>query len=239
MATNIGNIPTANGRFGSDTIIQLPNASNNNVNAAEWITSLIDTTAASEDAQLVINLITAGTAATAAQTITGLGTKFPAGAFTTPGVQISTARGFFDDGTYLRVKTNGRAHYWGDTFLALDPAAASAGYYVDLNLNTGIVLDTAMTGGSGLKFVGAANIGMRVNAVGISFLGVTAPVAAQTSGANLTNSVTSGGVNDTITDWTNLTTYSTDAAAIRNAVYQLARKVKQVNDGLRAFGLLT
>lgn len=64
-------------------------------------------------------------------------------------------------------------------------------------------------------------------------------VVKQTSGANLTNNVTSGGTTDTIDNWTNLSTYSTDAAAIRNAVYQLARKLKQVNDGLRQYGLLT
>lgn len=72
----------------------------------------------------------------------------------------------------------------------------------------------------------------------IGFLGAAA-VVRQTSGANLTNNVTAGGTDDTITNWTNLTTYSTDAAAIRNAVYQLARKVKQLNDGLRTLGLFT
>lgn len=72
----------------------------------------------------------------------------------------------------------------------------------------------------------------------IGFLGANA-VVRQTSGANLTNSVTSGGTDDTITNWTNLSTYSTDAAAIRNACYQLARKLKQVNDSLRTYGLLT
>jgi len=66
-----------------------------------------------------------------------------------------------------------------------------------------------------------------------------APAAQQTSGADLTNNVTSGGTNDTITNWTDLTTYATDAAAIRNATYQLARKVKQINDALRLYGLLT
>jgi hypothetical protein len=72
-------------------------------------------------------------------------------------------------------------------------------------------------------------------------LGVFGAVAAvqQVSGANLTNNVTAGGTNDTITNWTNLTTYSTDAAAIRNAVYQLARKLKQLNDGLRTLGYFT
>lgn len=66
-----------------------------------------------------------------------------------------------------------------------------------------------------------------------------APVVQQTSGANLTNSVTSGGSNDVIADFTSLTVYSTDAATIRNNIYQLARKVKQINDALRLYGWLT
>ena len=66
-----------------------------------------------------------------------------------------------------------------------------------------------------------------------------ATAAQQTGGANVTNNVTSGGTSDTIDNWTNLSTYSTDAAAIRNAVYQLARLVKQDHDALRAYGLLT
>lgn len=80
-----------------------------------------------------------------------------------------------------------------------------------------------------LQITGAGNIG---------FFGVTA-VAQQTSGANLTNNVTSGGTDDTITNWTDLSTYATDAAAIRNAIYQLSRKLKQINDGLRSYGLFT
>lgn len=65
------------------------------------------------------------------------------------------------------------------------------------------------------------------------------PAAQQVSGANLTNNVTSGGSDDVVGNWTDLTTYATDAAAIRNGVYQLARKVKQLNDGLRLLGLFT
>lgn len=71
-----------------------------------------------------------------------------------------------------------------------------------------------------------------------SFFGATA-VVKQTSGANLTNNVTSGGTTDQIDDFTSLTVYATDAAAIRNDIYQLAKKLKQINDGLRAYGLFT
>lgn len=72
----------------------------------------------------------------------------------------------------------------------------------------------------------------------LSFFNVPV-VSQQASGGDLTNNVTAGGVDDSIDNWTSLTTYATDAAAIRDAVYQLARKLKQINDGLRAYGLFT
>lgn len=72
----------------------------------------------------------------------------------------------------------------------------------------------------------------------IGFLGSAAQLQ-QASGANLTNNVASGGTDDTIADFTDLTVYATDAATIRNDIYQLARKLKQVNDALRLYGLLT
>lgn len=72
----------------------------------------------------------------------------------------------------------------------------------------------------------------------LSVFGVSPPVQ-QTSGADLTNNVTSGGGSDTIANFTDLTTYSNDAAAIRNNFYQLARKLKQINDGLRLYGFFT
>lgn len=65
------------------------------------------------------------------------------------------------------------------------------------------------------------------------------PAVQQASAANLTNSVTSGGTDNTIADFTDLTIFANSAAAIRNDIYQLARKLKQVNDSLRTYGLLT
>ena len=67
----------------------------------------------------------------------------------------------------------------------------------------------------------------------------TTPVIQQTDGADLTNSVTAGGTTDTIANYTDLSTYANDAAAIRNDIYQLARKVKIIGDALRDFGLLS
>lgn len=72
----------------------------------------------------------------------------------------------------------------------------------------------------------------------VGFYG-TAPVAQPTSGADLTNNVTAGGTNDTIADYSDLSTYANDAAEIRNNFHQLARQLKRVNDGLRDLGLLT
>jgi hypothetical protein len=60
-----------------------------------------------------------------------------------------------------------------------------------------------------------------------------------TGGENVTNNVTSGGVDGTIADFTSLTVYATDAATIRNDIYQIARMLKQDHDQLRAVGLLS
>jgi hypothetical protein len=88
---------------------------------------------------------------------------------------------------------------------------------------------------------GGTNAFEIIEAAGVKKIGYfgSAPVAQQVSGADLTNNVTAGGTNDTIDDWTSLTVYATDGAAIRNAIYQLSRKLKQINDGLRLYGKFT
>jgi hypothetical protein len=88
----------------------------------------------------------------------------------------------------------------------------------------------------------AAREAIRIEASGsaamIGVLGAAA-VVRQTGGENLTNSVTSGGTDGTIANYTDLTVYATDAAAIRNNIYQLARALKQDHDALRLYGFLT
>jgi len=101
---------------------------------------------------------------------------------------------------------------------------------------TNLTLNALTTGAVVVQSGGVEKI--RANNTGLGFYAV-APVARQASAANLTNNVTAGGTDDTIANYTSLTTYSTDAAAIRNDIYQLARKLKQVNDALRLYGLLT
>ena len=70
----------------------------------------------------------------------------------------------------------------------------------------------------------------------IGCFGVT-PAGRQTE-VDLTNSVTAGGTDDTIANFTDLSTYANDAAAIRNDIYQLARKVARAIDALQAYGLM-
>lgn len=63
-------------------------------------------------------------------------------------------------------------------------------------------------------------------------------VVAQSGGKSVTNNVTVGGTADQGDDFMSLTLYATDAAAIRNNIYQLWQKVDRMADGLRTLGLL-
>lgn len=95
---------------------------------------------------------------------------------------------------------------------------------------------TVWDGGS---FVFGSSTGVKLGAAAdkIGFYNAT-PVVQQTRGATLTNSVTSGGTDDTIADFA-ASLYATDAATIRNDIYQLARIVRMHDVALRALGLET
>jgi len=138
------------------------------------------------------------------------------------------------------------------TFYARDNSAVGLG--VTVTNKRAIWIDNATVAGTLTNQIGidiaaltsavTLNIGIRnaaslVQSGNVGFFTVTTPIAQQTSGGNLTNNVTAGGTTDQIDNFTSLTIYATDAAAIRNDIYQLARKLKQVNDALRAYGLLT
>jgi hypothetical protein len=114
------------------------------------------------------------------------------------------------------------------------------GSWADLSIGvrTGKVMHFGYLASSGGSMTDAMTIDGTTGALGF-FTAANAGVTQQTSGANLTNNVTSGGTNDTIANFTDLTIYANDAATIRNDIYQLARKMKQINDGLRAYGLFT
>jgi len=71
----------------------------------------------------------------------------------------------------------------------------------------------------------------------IGFWNATPVVQPTGAGADLTNNVTTGGTNNTIADYSDLSTYANDAAAIRNDIFQLARSLKFLQDSLRLMGL--
>lgn len=109
------------------------------------------------------------------------------------------------------------------------------------NNKLSIATDGSVTFADAANIVVNATTGTKIGTATTQKLGFWnhAPAVQQASAADLTNNVTSGGSNDVIADFTSLTVYATDAAAIRNDIYQLARKLKQVNDGLRAVGILS
>lgn len=64
-------------------------------------------------------------------------------------------------------------------------------------------------------------------------IGATTPAVISAIGATLTNNVTAGGTANTIANYTDLTVYANDAAAIRNDIYQLALKLATLEAGLK------
>ena len=98
-----------------------------------------------------------------------------------------------------------------------------------------------LTMGDGINIILNATTGTRFGTATNQRLGFynATPVVQQTDGATLTNNVTAGGTTDQLDDFTSLTVYATDAAAIRNDIYQLGRKLKIAVDALRAYGLLS
>ncbi len=165
------------------------------------------------------NLTTAG-----ALTISA-GLSATTGAFSA-GVTCTTLDGSGVIGTTASGTSSLPAVYVGTTAYGLYKTGTSTA--IAANGSNRLTLSTTVS----------VNANISVTSSQIGFFGA-ATAAQQTSGANLTNNVTSGGTTDQVDNWTDLSTYATDAAAIRNAVYQLARKLKQVNDGLRALGLFT
>jgi hypothetical protein len=91
------------------------------------------------------------------------------------------------------------------------------------------------TGGSFRVKSGGNNTRYQVDSDGKMAWFGAGTVAQQTVDA-ITNSVTAGGVNGTIADYT-IVDYATDAASIRNDLYQLARAVAQHATAFRNFGL--
>ena len=101
-----------------------------------------------------------------------------------------------------------------------------AGYFAALD-STGI---TSIGTGAGV----ATKVGNTTGTIG--FFGITGATKV-TQGA-ITNSVTSGGTTGTIANYTDLSVYANDSAAIRNDIYQLSLALSNVVNALRSYGLL-
>lgn len=101
------------------------------------------------------------------------------------------------------------------------------------------IAPTALTLADAVNFVFNTTTGSKIGTATSQKIGFwnATPVIQQTSAA-LTNNVTSGGTNDIIANYTDLTVYANDAATIRDDIYQLARKLKEVGDALRTYGIL-
>lgn len=133
----------------------------------------------------------------------------------------------------------------------VDANTSSSVFQVDLRQSGDVVIKSPVASGSITYVAGISGTGthsflvntstarLTLNNTGVGFFGVTA-VAKQTGPVlNITNSVTSGGTDGTIADFSDLTVFANSAAAIRNDIYQLARTAKFCSDALRAYGLLT
>ena len=99
---------------------------------------------------------------------------------------------------------------------------------------------TTLTFADALNIVLNATTGTRIATSSLQKLSLwnATPVVQQVGGVTLTNNVTAGGTTNQLDDFTSLTVYATDAAAIRNNIYQLGRKLKLCIDALRTFGAL-
>lgn len=109
---------------------------------------------------------------------------------------------------------------------AIGGTAPAAGAFVGLT-STGA---TTLASSAGV----AIKLG---NATGtLGFFGATG-VTKVTQGA-ITNSVTVGGTTGTIADYSDLSVYANDAAAIRNDIYQLSLALSNTIAALRSYGIL-
>jgi hypothetical protein len=163
-------------------------------------------------------------------------------------VNIYSAEGFdLQAGTTVAINATGGAISIGNDAdaQAINIGTGAAARTITIGNTTGatgIVLNTGsgdITIGDGTDFVLNTTTGTKIGTSTTQKLGFwNAPPVVQSAVAAFTNNVTSGGTDDQIDNYTDLTTYANDATTIRNNLYQLGRKMDQVVDALRLYGLL-
>jgi hypothetical protein len=89
---------------------------------------------------------------------------------------------------------------------------------------------TTLASGAGV----AAKLGNSTGTLG--FFGATG--ATRVTQAAVTNSVTTGGTTNTLSDYSDLSVYATDAAAIHGNFYQIGQILNNVVGALRSYGML-
>lgn len=123
------------------------------------------------------------------------------------------------------------------------PSSTATGIHVTAGAFGGILVDLSITSGTG-KGITIVNAGSGPSLEVVSgstklngTIGVfgAAPVGQQTA-PTLVNNITAGGVNDTLANYADLVVYANDAAAIRNDLYQLGRKLEQLIAGVHNLG---
>jgi len=179
----------------------------------------------------------ATTLSTTASSLVTLGDASNIAVGTTTGTEIGTA-------------TTQKLGFYGATPV-VQPAAATdiktalvslgllASGASPLNLGSAALGSGTFTIADGSNIVLGATTGTKIGTATTQKLGFynAAPVVQQLQGA-ITNSVTAGGSTGTIANYTDLTVYANDSAAIRNDIYQLALGLQGCIAALRTYGLL-
>lgn len=150
------------------------------------------------------------------------------------GGNIVISAGAGGDGSAAQLAANGGSVYvnGGSSGFNLGGGAAAGGS-VHLDAGTGGTNNGDVVIGVTL----ARSVLLGGATTKLSFFGAVA-ANQPNAGGSITNSITAGGTADTFVDYTDLTVYATDAAAIRNNMYQLAAKVKKIDDALRLLGIV-
>jgi len=117
----------------------------------------------------------------------------------------------------------------GNEAIAIGHGASAGANEVALGIDTSASVKFKIGTTNGMQFGSGST-------VKIGWWGATPVVRSAV--ATLTNSVTAGGTTDTVANFTDLVIYANDASTIRDDIYQLARKVRELTEALRLYGIL-
>ncbi len=154
-------------------------------------------------------------------------------------IRLSVGDAAFATGAEAQVNGDAVVTGWMNVGVAAAPSNTTAG---DLTAKRGhFGTDGAFTSGMELEVTGDAKVSSTFQVGGNSGFYGHAVAAQGTGGENVTNNVNDGGTstNGVIPNWTDGVIWANDSTAVKQAVFQLARMLKQDHDQLRAMGILT